>query len=1172
MTLADATARELALVPHRSFAVAAPAGSGKTELLTQRVLKLLAIVDEPEEILCMTFTRKAAGEMQHRILQALTQAAFNPATDKINDPGNNSSSHQQLTNDLAKNVLARDKERHWQLLDNPNRLRIQTIDGFCLNLAQQLAIESRFGDYSEPLDDPIPLYREAITTLLLPSLETKNTHENPLGLAVSTLLQHLDNDLNKLEQLLINLLSKREQWLSQLYQSQGARDYLENFLNQVIEETLTKATELLMPLGSDLALLADYAASQLPVSKQHSVIKHCLGMTSLPTAHTTDLALWRGLCELLMTGKDEWRKRLDKNGGFPTETITGDKELAKAQKESMTAIIAQLRTVPGLLDVLADIRYLPPTQYEDDQWQVLDALTLLLPALSAALSLSFQQQKVCDFTEVTLAALRALGPEEEPTDLALKLDYQISHILTDEFQDTSSVQFDLLRRLTAGWQPNDGRSLFIVGDAMQSLYGFRNANVGLFLEARSLPLGNIQLEPLDLQVNFRSQASIIDWVNNAFTQVFPPCDNISRGAVSYSPAIAHHPALPVEAVTVDAFIDFPDLKAEADHVAKLVSTTRQEDPAGSIAILVRNRTHLTDILEALRQAGHRWQATDIDPLGKRMPVIDLMSLTRALLSPADRIAWLSILRAPWCGLDLNDLFLLANYFSIKGVPTKGKPEEQNQPSGTDRYPLLLLNIFNHQQVPGISAPGQQILNRVSHQLKQAWDQRYRKPLRSWIEGVWFSLGGAAALRSDTELSQCQQYLDLLEQHESCGTLEDWPNFEKAVQSLYAKPDVLADPNLHVMTIHKAKGLEFDTVIIPGLNRKPRSDDKQLMLWQERVGEYGQSQLIIGPLERAGQEADPLFRYLRREQKLKGQLEKARVLYVGCTRAIKKLHLTYSIGKDKKPTANSLLESLWTALSTISTENSTECYGIQSHYFQPDNSVMENTVLSNTISSNTVPSLDHIYRLPSDWHFTPTPDRQNDVANRVIQNPNEERKSLQENLSERNTISRHTGTVLHRVLQQIVLEGIENWTTATITERMPFWKTQLQQLGISALDKPLALIQKAVKNCLEDETAHWLLNNQHQNSYCEYSIGYIGTNNQPKTAIVDRCFISEGTQWIIDYKTAEPTEGESQDSFIKREMSLYREQLEHYAKLFEQMGKLPVKTALYFPLISHLAII
>lgn len=1146
MTLVDAEARQQALAPNRSFAVTAPAGSGKTELLTQRVLKLLTQVNNPEEILCMTFTRKAAGEMQHRILQALNSAALISPRDENLEKN----THHLITQDLAKEVLAHGNEKGWQLLDNPSRLRILTIDGFCLNLAQQLAIESQFGDYSAPLNDPTPVYREAISTLLLPSLE----QQSPEGLAVGTLLQHLDNDLNKLEQLLVNLLSKREQWLSHMYNSRNARGYLEHFLQQVIEDTLTKAHQLLMPFGSDLAHLADYAASQLPENKQQGPIRCCLGLTSLPTTNASDLPQWLGLCELLMTTKDEWRKRFDKNGGFPTETIDGDKEQAKAEKAFITTITEQLMAVPGLLDVLVDIRYLPMPEYEEDQWQVLNALSLLLPTLSATLNLTFQQQKVCDFTEITLAAKRALGSADAPTDLALKLDYQINHILTDEFQDTSSIQFELLKQLTAGWEQDDGRTLFIVGDAMQSLYGFRSANVGLFLEARSTPFGNIQLEPLDLQVNFRSQARIIDWVNMAFRQIFPSCDNISRGAVSYSQAVAHHPALFTEAVTIDAFHDYPDQKAEAEHVANLVDNARKEDPEGSIAILVRNRTHLTDILEALRQHGHRWQATDIDPLAKRMPVIDLMSLTRALLSPADRIAWLSIFRAPWCGLDLNDLFLLANH-----QPTA----EVNIPTG---YPTLLINLFEHQQIQGISAPGQQILKRISHALKLTWDQRYRKPLRTWIEGTWIALGGAAALRSDTELSQCQQYLDLLEEYESCGTIEDWSSFENAVTTLYAKPDVLADPNLHVMTIHKAKGLEFDTVIIPGLNRKPRGDDKPLILWQERVGQDGTNQLIIGPLERAGQETDPLFRHLQREQKLKGQLEKARVLYVGCTRAIKKLHLTYCINTDKKPTANSLLESLWPVLMSPASEHEVDTtkilHRMNAHYFEPED----------TETEQDIPELTHLYRLPPNWKNTIKVECTHQPDNRQRNAPPEQWERLQCNMTERNTIARNTGTVLHRVLRQIALDGIENWTTDTLNQRLPFWRMQLQQLGLPSTERPLAVITRAVTNCLDDETARWLLSNHHNECQCEYSLGYVTDDGQMKTAIIDRCFIADNTQWIVDYKTAEPSEGESKDDFIQREINLYRAQLEHYAKLFRQMHDRPVKTALYFPLVSHLAIL
>jgi ATP-dependent helicase/nuclease subunit A len=1155
MIIADSEARRIALDPGRSFAVAAPAGSGKTELLTQRVLRLLAIVDEPEEILCMTFTRKAAGEMQHRIMSALLDAS---KTGNSHAPLEN---HQQTTFNLAKDALTRDKERHWQLLDNPNRLRIQTIDGFCLNLARQLAIESRFGDYSEPLNDPIPVYRDAIADLLLPSLEQQSS----LGESVSTLLCHLDNDLNKLEQLLINLLSRREQWLGQLYQSRGARSYLENFLNQVIEETLYETEELLAPYGSDLALLVDYAANQLPEAKRHSAIYHCLGITALPEPIADNLPQWLGLCELLLTAQDEWRKQFNKNCGFPTETVSGgntkeSKSQAKVQKETMSALLGQLQSTPGLLDQLQDIRYLPTAQYGDDQWQVLDALTMLLPALSAQLSLIFQQQKVCDFTEITLAALRSLGSEDAPTDLALKLDYRISHILTDEFQDTSSVQFDLLKRLTAGWQPDDGRSLFIVGDAMQSLYGFRSANVGLFLEARSLPLGNIQLEPLDLQVNFRSQAEIIDWVNQAFATIFPPRDNISRGAVSYSPAIAHHPRLKCEAVTVDAFVDYPDAKtaaqAEAEYVSTLVHEAKQSDPDGSIAILVRNRTHLTDILVVLQQAGHRWQATDIDPLGNRMPVIDLMSLTRALLSPTDRIAWLSILRAPWCGLDLNDLFLIANC---------KLPEQNPLPKG-ERYPLLLLNIRHYVQIPNLSPKGKTILLRVSHTLQLGWDQRYRKPLRSWVEGIWVALGGIASLQTDTELKHCQQYLNLLEQHETGGRVDSWASFEKAVQSLYAKPDEYADPQLHVMTIHKSKGLEFDTVIIPGLNRKPRSDDKQLMLWQERVGKNGQNQLIIGPLERAGQDTDPLFKHLQYEQKLKNQLEKARVLYVGATRAIKKLHLTYSIASDKNPTAHSLLESLAPALDSNvnnAIKDSNESLSIQSHIYQ---AVEDETI-------PTMPTLQSLNRLPWDWKESKMPVVDATKNKHLLtENNHHKQQTLSEALTALNSVPRHTGTVLHRVLRQVAIDGVENWNTERIIDQLPFWKIQLQSLGITELEQPLALLQRAITNCLSDESAQWLLSHQHSESKYEYAIGYLSINGDSKTAVVDRSFVSENVQWIIDYKTAEPSDEESQESFLTREVSQYRNQLEHYAGLFKQMNSRPTKIALYFPLISHLAII
>src|SRR5688572_18366621 len=150
--IADFTARRRALDPAGSFIVQAPAGSGKTELLIQRYLCLLAHVEHPEEIIAVTFTKKAAGEMRERVLEALehARAGKTPATE-----------HEKLTLDLAAAAMARDIAQGWQIADNPSRLRIQTIDSLCAALTRQMPLLSRFGAQPESIEDASALYLEA---------------------------------------------------------------------------------------------------------------------------------------------------------------------------------------------------------------------------------------------------------------------------------------------------------------------------------------------------------------------------------------------------------------------------------------------------------------------------------------------------------------------------------------------------------------------------------------------------------------------------------------------------------------------------------------------------------------------------------------------------------------------------------------------------------------------------------------------------------------------------------------------------------------------------------------------------------------------------------------------------------------------------------------------------
>ncbi len=206
----DSDARERALDVASSFIVQAPAGSGKTELLTQRFLALLASVERPESVLAITFTRKAAAEMRNRILQALRDVADAERAPLM----------LERTRVLARAVLKADVEREWGLVANPSRLRLQTIDALNQGLARRLPVLSGTGAGLGVEEDARPLYDLAAERLLahLPGDEPR------LAEAVALLLGHLDNNVGKFVSLVAEMLARREAWLPELPGDVGAED------------------------------------------------------------------------------------------------------------------------------------------------------------------------------------------------------------------------------------------------------------------------------------------------------------------------------------------------------------------------------------------------------------------------------------------------------------------------------------------------------------------------------------------------------------------------------------------------------------------------------------------------------------------------------------------------------------------------------------------------------------------------------------------------------------------------------------------------------------------------------------------------------------------------------------------------------------------------------------
>jgi len=1107
----DKQQRQMALDANQSFIVQAPAGSGKTELLIQRFLTLLTQVNKPEEVLAITFTKKAANEMRLRVLKALKQAAYDPEPE---------SSHAKQTWFLARAALKRNESLNWDLLNNPNQLRIQTIDSLCTFLTRQLPLLSNFGAQPDLAENPHILYRDAVTEVL------SHVEENfAWSEAIALLLLHLDNDLNKLHDLLVNLLAKRDQWLPyinlEMDESQ-LKVLLEVHLQHVIEEHLHYLHEIFpKEQVAELIDISHYAADNLLLANKTSNITLCKTITELPGEKYTAKAFWLGIANLLMTKSHTWRKRVDNEIGFPPQAqFKNPQEKMRNEqfKQRLTTYITHLGENEALRAALEDLHYLPDATYNPAQWEILRALLKILKVVAAQLRLTFQQHGQIDFIENAQAALYALGTDENPTDLALMLDYQLRHILVDEFQDTSITQYQLLKKLIAGWQPEDGRSLFVVGDPMQSIYRFREAEVGLFIRMRKHGIAQLRLTPLTLAVNFRSASPIVDWNNRHFSKIFPANNDIANGAVTYSPSTYLSSTVANNiAIETHGYIN-QENKKHAAAIVQLVGKTLEAHPTEQIAILVRSRSHLNDIIPALKQASIPYQAIEIDPLASRQSIQDLLALTCAMLHPADRIAWLAILRAPWCGLSLADLLILA----------KDNP-----------YDTLWERLQNVSLRSQLSADGQARLTRVIPILQRKLLNRQRESFRNWIETTWLLLGGPACLTDVTHLDDVSAFFSLLTEFEANHLSLDIDKLKEKITFLYAGTNS-HNARVQIMTMHTAKGLEFDTVILPHLERKMPSDDKTLLQWIEQPLDNNETALLLAPIHATGDENDKIYDYINRQHKQKLLYEIDRLFYVATTRAKKRLHLFFNASANESGQVNvesgSFLQKIWP-------------------FIDQSKLINETSVAANiTPSQTSVRPQRKISRLIANWS-NPLVDTQIDLVN-----PHQQPNGFKLN----EPLMQIIGTVTHKILQTLSNRGISWWKALTAAQQKMIIQQQLKQMMVvsSQFDFAAHRVQQAILNMLNDERGQWILAPHHK-AHSEFAITAL-LNGKLEKFVLDRLLFIDNTAWIIDYKTTTFTKADLNDFLIK-EQDKYREKMQAYAKAVQhRYPTLAVKLGLYFP--------
>lgn len=1196
----DQAARIAALDPQHSVLVQAPAGSGKTDLLTRRFLRLLAEVDDPKQIVAITFTRAAAAEMRHRILGELETASTSSSSDQ---PADDFSMEA-----LAVRALARSREHDWRLPDLASQLRISTIDSFCRDLAIQQPIFSGVGNNLQINERPADLYLRA-ARLTLAKLGHAGLTE--LSDAIRDLLLWRDNGWKELESLLVEMLGQRDRWMHDFVLRQEpdwdvVREALERPFANAVRGALDNLAQLFSQVpdaGNDAIELAQFTCCH--GNELHRDLAERAEFPLGPYVDTTALEDARSaylcLANLMLNTEGKFRQRIDNRLGFPKEYVD--------EKLRLEEMIENLSAVTGLEEALAGVKKLPPARYTEEDWKIVRASFILLRHAAAELRAVFAEAGTVDFVEVAQIARKVLrGEDQLPTDAALAVADDIRHLLVDEFQDTSRRQHEFVTSLIEAWPDHSGRTIFVVGDPMQSIYFFRDAEAELFRRVRERGFeltdgSSFPLTPAQLTSNFRTEPELVSRLNDAFAAVFSVDDGSGIEFVEAKPALIpsagsqkrfelHLEFMPQprtgNSSDPDALRRREENRAEREAARAAITketialiqghldrmeAARMAGQKYRIAVLGRARTALAPIAEALRDARIPFRAVELETLTDRPEILDAVALTRAVFNPLDRVAWLGVLRAPWCGLSLAELHAIAG-------------------ADDGSLPMEPIQQLLRSRIDQLSGESRKAAERVLAAFASVPQMRASLPTASTgtlMQQLWRAIGGDRCV-DETARANLDLFWKLLD--ELPGGEQDLigPALDAALEELCALPDpaTSSDCGVQLMTIHKSKGLEFEVVIVPDLQARNSGSKTELLSWLERglvePGEDdGLTEFLIAPLQSKGSEpgkARAWVKGIRRERELQ---EMRRLLYVAATRARDELHLfampTYKTGADgthllPEP-SNCLLATAWPAFGGEILARF-DAWKTAPHAEAGD-------------TGNEVPALaasadDNLIVLPRPTILRRLPDAFEPRAAVAlnVQSPN-----IVAGLGEADSYQRHEGGLPSRALGNAVHKLLQELARLRASHEWPEARTALEEIRprLSALVRsaglPPAQAEKIASQAFEyalgasqDPHGQWILS-PHADAASES--GWAGmVSGNLRHVRVDRLFRagSEPMQtgndalWIIDYKTAH-VDNLHAASALPAFRAAFAPQLKMYAAVLRNLHgpETQLRAGIYYPRMS-----
>lgn len=1079
--------------PKMSVWVEASAGTGKTKVLSDRVLRLLLAKVNPAKILCLTYTKAAAVEMSERISKRLSLWAVNDDKELQKEIRGLLGAEYPKKDEMTLLNFAR--TLFAMLLDTPGGMKIQTIHSFCQDILKRFPLEAGISPYFDVLDDRnAKEILQEIKTELLKSAD--NNRQSPLGRSVSYLTQNVSEF--KFPEIM-NMITENRSKIEVLIKQYN------NDINQILP-VLEKRLGVSYALKPD-----DIKAQTLALTNK---LKFKLAMDAYKQGGKEDLK--RAEC-LAFVGENRFSAACYDRYKLVFLTKDGDARASAAGKTVK-------KLYPGIEEFIEEET--TRLKAAENQLRALSVLHSTLAVLYIAQNIieNYNAYKriysVLDYEDLIVITRRLLENREVADWVLFKLDGGIEHILIDEAQDTSPNQWAIIRALTqeffAGFgqhQEDLERTVFVVGDRKQSIYSFQGADPAEFdkmyhyFDTQAQNFAKIHLD-----VSFRSTKAVMDCVNTLFS-----ASEAKKGVVPDDEQINHRPYRLGDGGRVEIFplLKPTEEKEDKDYnwllpvyreqknslsnmlarqiaqnirriveSGELLASKNRPIKYGDFMFLVQQRNaFVEEFVRACKEIGVNVAGIDKLKLLEQIAVADLISLSRFLLLPEDDLSLAEALKSPIFGLDDDDLFKLCH----------------------KRKGSLFESMLKNEAYSSVACKLKELLNMVG----------FVRPFELFNH-ILVKLDGRKNFisRMGIEVEDVlDEFLNLTLVFEQKHT----PSLEAFI-AWVAKDEVVIKKEMEqgqsdtvkIMTVHGSKGLQAPIVILADTTKIKNKSFKSELLWDGDKEVY---------FPGSAANYDTVCTEIKQKNLQADFDEYRRLLYVALTRAEDRIYVAGFIKNKDADEASwyKLLENNITSNVTLPAEDKRIVYEIAQ-----ENDFEESDVIKPMVSN----SVFH----PSWLTLAPL---ENPLAKPYAPSRNDDETEITASPLEENGNFYKRGTVIHKLLQYISTIPVSQRLSAALL----FLKKELPEFSPKErekiADEVLRLCETYAEIFIEDSMAE---------------VPIIGeVEGKIISAKIDRLVVTSDKVIIIDYKTNRPAARN-----LSEVPDIYKKQLQTYKILIEKI--------------------